>query len=150
MVHSDYGHALAASVGHLYAFIRPLGDVLTNETVREVIDIEEGFAEDLSDALSQTGEVATKLYDLVSGIFLYTCSAINIIGFVILNKMLRMIYYPFYECTQVKGVWTIHECILPNLPNNTYTSLNPQPPLGVSDSRVFHCKELPSAVFFDY
>ena len=92
MVHSDYGHALAASVGRLYTFVRPVGDVLTNETVREVIDMEEGFAEDFSDVLTKVGEVATKLYDLVSGIALYSHLAMNIIGFDMLDRMLRTVY----------------------------------------------------------
>lgn len=91
-----YGHYFASSVAYFYSFIRPVGDVLTNETVREVIDLEPGFATDLAASREKLIVVATNIYRLV------------------------------------KGVWTINECIIPNLPVDSHTVLSPQPPLGVS------------------
>ena len=65
---SDANHALAKSVSLFHTFLRPLGNALTNETVREVIDQEEGSVrEELFFAYGNI-TVATKIYQLVSRI----------------------------------------------------------------------------------
>ena len=62
---SDYGHAMAKSVAYYYSFVRPLGEVLTNETVREVVNREEGYCDEFSIALNKTTVVINKIYKLV-------------------------------------------------------------------------------------
>ena len=62
---SDYGYAIAKSVAFLQMFVRPVGDVLTNETVREVIEQEEGFATNFSAVRDNLASTAEQLYDLV-------------------------------------------------------------------------------------
>ena len=61
----NYGHYIAASVAYFYSFIRPIGDVLTNETVREVIDMEPGFEADFAAARGKLIAVASNIYQLV-------------------------------------------------------------------------------------
>ena len=61
----NYGHYIASSVAYFYSFIRPVGDVLTNETVREVIDLEPGFATDLAAVRETLIVVASNIYQLV-------------------------------------------------------------------------------------
>ena len=64
-LHSDYGYAIAASVSFLQLFVRPVGDVLTNETVREVIKRETGFAGNFSTIREKLATVAQQVYNLV-------------------------------------------------------------------------------------
>ena len=63
---SDYGFSIAKSVAFLHMFVRPVGDVLTNETVREVIEREEGFSVSFSTTRDKLATVAEQVYDLVS------------------------------------------------------------------------------------
>lgn len=66
MTLSDYGHAIAESVSYLQMFLRPVGDILTNETVREVKYHEAGFADNFSDVRDHLEAVAKGVYNLVS------------------------------------------------------------------------------------
>lgn len=63
---SDADHALAKSVSIFRTFVRPLGNALTNETVRAVIGQgEDSVREDLHYVYGNI-TVATKIYQLVS------------------------------------------------------------------------------------
>lgn len=66
MILSDYAHAIALSVSYFQMFLRPVGDVLTNETVYEVIDRETGFADEFSTIRSNLTVIINRLYKLVS------------------------------------------------------------------------------------
>lgn len=66
LISSDYAHAIALSVSYFQMFVRPVGDVLTNETVREVIDRLAGFADDFSNISDHVAEIISGLYKLVS------------------------------------------------------------------------------------
>lgn len=62
---SDYAHAIALSVSYFQMFVRPVGDVLTNETVYEVIDRKTGFADEFSTIRSNMTVIIKRLYKLV-------------------------------------------------------------------------------------
>ena len=66
MTRSDYGHAISESVSYLQMFVRPVGDILTNETVREVIDMEPDFADEFATCRNHLAVAATGVYQLVS------------------------------------------------------------------------------------
>ena len=72
MTHSDYGHAIALSVSYFYMFVRPVGDVLTNQTVREVNHRETGFADEYATTREHLIVVAKGIYELVRAILLRT------------------------------------------------------------------------------
>lgn len=63
--HSDYGRSIAESVSYLQMFVRPVGDLLTNETVREVFDSETGFATVFSTVRSHLVVVTIGIHRLV-------------------------------------------------------------------------------------
>ena len=65
MTSSDYGHAIALSVSYFHMFVRPVGDVLTNETVKEVNHREEGFADEYVTTRGNLTVVAKGIYKLV-------------------------------------------------------------------------------------
>lgn len=65
--HSDYGYAIANSVTYLQMFVRPVGDILTNETVREVIEHELGYSAQYSAARDHLSIVTKQVYQLVIG-----------------------------------------------------------------------------------
>ena len=58
-------HALAARVSIFHMFLRPVGDALVSETLREVAEMEDSFREELFDVYGDLAAVATKLYQLV-------------------------------------------------------------------------------------
>ena len=66
MTRSDYGHAISESVSYLQMFVRPVGDILTNETVREVIDMEPDFADEFATCRNHLAVAATRVHQLVS------------------------------------------------------------------------------------
>lgn len=70
LISSDYAHAIALSVSYFQMFVRPVGDVLTNETVREVIDRLAGFADKFSTISDNMTVIINGLYKLVSTILL--------------------------------------------------------------------------------
>lgn len=63
--HSDYGRSIAESVSYLQMFVRPVGDLLTNETVREVFGSETGFATVFSTVRSHLVVVTIGIHRLV-------------------------------------------------------------------------------------
>ena len=65
MTSSDYGYAIASSVSYFHMFVRPVGDVLTNETVKEVNHREEGFADEYAITRGNLTVVAKGVYKLV-------------------------------------------------------------------------------------
>ena len=58
---SEYAYAIAYSVSRLQLFLRPIGDALTNETVREVIERQAGFSNTF---LTIHGKLATLTKDV--------------------------------------------------------------------------------------
>ena len=69
MTSSDYGEAIALSVSYFHKFVRPVGDVLTNETVKEVNHREEGFADEYAKTRGNLTVVAKGVYKLVRRTF---------------------------------------------------------------------------------
>lgn len=63
--HSDYGRSVAESVSYLQMFVRPVGDLLTNETVGEVFSNERGFATVFSTVRTYLVVVTTGIHRLV-------------------------------------------------------------------------------------
>ena len=65
-IHSAYGYAIARSVSYFQMFVRPVGDVLTNETVRDVIHQEMNqFSDEFAVARKKLSTVADAVYRLV-------------------------------------------------------------------------------------
>ena len=123
-LHSDYGYAIAYSVSFLQKFVRPVGDALTNETVREVIEHQSGFADKF---LTIHGKLATLTEDVYTLVSLF------------LESQLAILLWMIYNAIQVKGYSNIYTCALPGLPlADTNTVLNPRAPPLVSH----HCKPL--------
>ena len=65
MNHSDYGRSIAESVSYLRMFVRPIGDLLTNETVREVFGNERGYATAFSTVRTHLVVATTGIHRLV-------------------------------------------------------------------------------------
>ena len=59
---------LARSVSLFHSFLRPLGDALTEETVREIAGLEEDSVREELLAIYGSITVATKIYQLVSAV----------------------------------------------------------------------------------
>lgn len=72
-LHSDYGYAIAKSVSFLQMFVRPVGDVLTNETVREVIERRTGFFDNYYTILGKLDTLTDDVYKLVRASLNHSC-----------------------------------------------------------------------------
>lgn len=68
ITHSDYGRSIAESVSYLQMFVRPVCDLLTNETVREVFGNERGFATVFSTVRTYLVVVTTGIHRLVANL----------------------------------------------------------------------------------
>ena len=99
-------HLLAASVSIFHSFLRPFGVALTEETLREVAQMDNGSVrQELYDIYDNLVTAATKTYQLVR--------TMHIIVYLHVSTSSTSIF------EQIKNDIDIHECYVPYLPANT-------------------------------
>ena len=109
MLLHEVHYSIAASVSIFQSFLRPFGDALTEETLREVAQQQpDTVRQDLYDIYGSLATAATKTYQLVR-----------------LYIRCDYILYSNVILSQIKSDINIYECVVPHLPANTNVILTP-------------------------
>ena len=117
-------YSVAASVSIFQSFLRPIGAALTEETLREVAQMErDTVRQELYDVYGSLATAATRAYQLVSFIQCY------IVATHCYNNIITL-----YQ--QIENDINIHLCSVPHLPANTSVTLRPHHLQQVS--QTFH------------